>query len=105
MPIGSAAPQINNRFICIVDSDSVVLAALISSYLFEPVTYLPLFLFPPVKCPAGSEAVRFTDEYISNLLGGTANTLINNAWARMGSRDYVILGGLNDHQKSFLHLP
>lgn len=49
--------------------------------------------------------MHFSDEYVSNLLGGNASILINNAWARIGPRDRVILGGLNDQQKSFLHLP
>jgi len=49
MPNISGIPQINSQYICIVNRDSGTLAALISSYLYEPVTYLPLFLFPPVK--------------------------------------------------------
>jgi hypothetical protein len=102
---GSSAPQINDRCICIVNRDSVVLAALISSFLYEPVTYLPLFLFPPVKSFAGREGMHFSDEYVSNLQGGNAGILINNAWATIGPREHVILGGLNDQQKSFLRLP
>jgi hypothetical protein len=105
MQTNTSAPRINSKYICIVDRESVVLAALISSYLYEPATYLPLFLFPPVKSSVVEEDLRFSNQYVSNLLGGTASTLINNAWARMGGRDYVILAGLSDHQKSFLHLP
>jgi hypothetical protein len=58
-----------------------------------------------VKCFAGSGDIHFSDEYVSNLQGGNASILINNAWARIGSRGHVILGGLNDQQKSFLSLP
>lgn len=83
----------------------MVLAALISSYLYQPVTYLPLFLFPVLKAPAGNEAGRFTNQYLSTLLGSNASILINNSWARIGPREYLILAGLNDHQKRFLHVP
>jgi hypothetical protein len=58
-----------------------------------------------VKSAIGSGEKHFSDEYLSNLQGGNANILINNAWARIGPRDHVILGGLTDQQKSFLHLP
>jgi hypothetical protein len=105
MAADASPPEINNRYVCIVDRESVALAALISSYLFKPASDLPLFLFPAVKSSRTEEDTQFRDQYLSNLMGRTASTLINNAWARMGECEYVILAGLNDHQKSYLHLP
>jgi hypothetical protein len=47
----------------------------------------------------------FGDQYLSTLMGRAATILINNAWARLGPRDTVILVGLSDKQKSYLLLP
>jgi hypothetical protein len=105
MAVDTSPPQINNRYVCIVDRESVNLAALISSYLARPASYLPLFLFPTVKSSHTDVDSKFNDQYLSNIMGRTASILINNAWARMGACEYVILAGLNDHQKSYLQLP
>src|SRR5713226_5067006 len=99
------APAIDSRFICIVDRESVVLAALISSYLYLPRTYLPIFLFPEVNFSMIETDSPFGDQYLSNLKGRAASTDINSAWARLGPRDTVILVGLSDEQKSYLFLP
>jgi len=98
-------PAIDGRFICIVDRESAVLAAVISSYLYLPRTYLPMFLFPKVDFSMLETDVPFGDQYQSNLMGRAASTYINNAWARLGPRDNVILIGLSDEQKSYLFLP
>jgi hypothetical protein len=47
----------------------------------------------------------FGDEYLSRLMGRTTSININNAWARLGPRENVILAGLSDEQKSYLILP
>lgn len=98
-------PPIDGRFICIVDREAVVLAALASSYLNLPGTYLPMFLFPRVKHPLSETDTPFGDQYLSNLAGRNASIYINNAWARMGPRDTVIMVGLSEEQKSYLLLP
>jgi hypothetical protein len=64
-----------------------------------------MFLFPPVKHLRTDEGSLMSDGYLSNLMGGEASTLINNAWARMGEREYVILAGLTEQQKNYLALP
>jgi hypothetical protein len=105
MGSSKAIPKIDRRYICIADRDDIVLAAVVSSCLFELGVYVPLFLFPAVKHPQSDEEHRMTDAYMSNLLGSEASVLINNAWARMGGSEYAILAGLSEAQKSFLHLP
>lgn len=42
-------PIIDNEFVCIVDREDSVLAALVSSYVSKPGRYLPLFVFPYVE--------------------------------------------------------
>src|SRR6266481_2333346 len=98
-------PTIDNRYICIADRKSIALAAVISSYLFKASSHLPLFLFPTVEISRLDDVSYTSDHWFANLLGQEAGTLINNAWARMGGSRYVVLAGLNQHQKSYLHLP
>src|SRR6266480_5829677 len=43
-------PALTDRYLCIVDRHAFVLAAVISSYLFEMESYLPLFMFLYVLC-------------------------------------------------------
>ena len=105
MPSAENVPAIDDRFLCIVDIDAVALAAVISSYLFNPGCYLPLFMFPPVTDPktCGDDLPSYV--YLSNSMGGDASTLINNAWARMRGSEYLILAGLNANQQSYLSIP
>jgi hypothetical protein len=63
-------------------------------------------MFPPVAAPkSGGDNLDESRIYLSNLMGSDASTLINNAWARMGGSEYLILGGLNADQKSYLLIP
>jgi hypothetical protein len=81
MADAARTPALIGRFLCIVDRDSIALAAVISSYLFEKNSYLPLFLFPPMTA-ARTEGDNLNSEtYLSNLLGSDTSVLINNAWA------------------------
>jgi hypothetical protein len=105
MSRNATVPAIDKRYICIADRDALALAAVISSYLFRPASYVPLFLFPPVKLSRTDEDRPMTDGYLSNLMGSEASILINNAWARMGGGECVILAGLTQQQKSFLSFP
>jgi len=105
MPGDAKAPRVNNRFACIVDRDAVALAAVISSYLFKPGSYLPLFLFPRVEVPKADDAAFMTESYVANLMADQDGILIGNALARIGRSEYVILAGLTEAQKSYLVLP
>jgi hypothetical protein len=105
MPKGSEPPRLDNRFVCIVDRDAVALAAVISSYLFETGSYLPVFLFPSVRVGKVVNATFMSEGYAANLMASPADILINNALARMGGCEHLILAGLSDAQKSFLTLP
>lgn len=98
-------PALADRYLCIVDRDSAALAAVISSYLFQKNSYLPLFLFPPVTAPKTSGDNLRSEIYLSNAMGSDASVLINNAWARMGGSQYLILAGLSGVQKSYLSIP
>jgi hypothetical protein len=101
----SSAPLTEARWICVADRDAVVLSAVISSYLFEPGTYLPLFIFPGVNAPMTDGDEVSSEAYLSNAIAGSAATFINNAWARMGGSPYLILVGLTADQISYLSIP
>jgi hypothetical protein len=99
-------PKLNGRYVCVVDRDATTLAALISSYLFIPGTYLPLFLLRRVNISRTEEDFDFLSEaYVAELMAGQDSVFISNAIARIGRPDYVVLAGLNQAQKSFLVLP
>ena len=98
-------PEIHGQFICIADREAVLLAAIISSYLYRPSTYLPIFMFPSVKYSWKRNGFPFGDQYMSNLMGQAASLLINNAWARLGPRNHLVLAGISDEQKSYLLIP
>jgi hypothetical protein len=101
----SPTPLIGERCICIADSDAVALAAVVSSYLFEQATYFPLFTFPAVSAPMTEGDDLSSETYLSNAMGGSAATFINNAWARMHGSSYLILAGLSADQISYLSIP
>ncbi len=105
MPSARKAPEINDRYLYIVDRDSVALAAVTSSYLSRTESYLPLFMFPPMTAAKSDGDNLRSDNYLSNLLGNDAAVLINNAWARMRGSEYLILVGLSRNQASYLSIP
>lgn len=99
-------PKLDQRSACIVDRDATVLAAVISSYLFVPGTYLPLFLLRKVNVPQEEGDLEFLSEaYVAHLMAGQDSVFIANALARIGAPEYLILAGLSDAQESYLHLP
>ena len=98
-------PFIEKRCIVIADRDAVPLSAVISSYLFEPGTYLPLFTFPAVTAPKADGDDIPPEAYLSNAMGGEAATFINNAWARIHGSEYLVLAGLNAEQTSYISIP
>lgn len=99
------APLIEKRWICVADRGAVALAAVVSSYLFEHGTYLPLFTFPAVIAPMSEVDDVSSEIYLSNVMGSSAATFINNAWARMHGSRYLILAGLSTGQISYLAVP
>jgi hypothetical protein len=99
-------PELSHRYACIVDRDAIPLAALISSYLFVPGTYLPLFLLRRVHVTQTHEEIGFLSEaYVAELMAGQDSVFIGNALGRMGAPQYLILAGLNEAQKSYLLFP
>lgn len=99
-------PKLDQRCACIVDRDATVLAAVISSYLFVPGTYFPLFLLRKVNVAQADADFEFLSEaYVADLMAGQDSVFIANALARIGAPEYLILAGLSEAQKSYLHLP
>jgi hypothetical protein len=105
MSVDHKAPALDNRCICIVDQDSRLLAAVVSSYLSKPQSYLPFFLFPRVTSPYKGDNYSKSVEFAFNSRAYSDRILINNAWARMGGSEFVVLVGLTDEQKSYLLVP
>jgi hypothetical protein len=106
MPSATGAPEINRRYVCIADREATVLTAVISSYIFVPGSYTPVFLFPKVLAPKAVGDPEFMSEgYAANLMASPAAILINNALARIWPCEYLILAGLSEAQKTFLILP
>src|SRR3954464_7110365 len=98
-------PLIEKRCICIADRGAVGLGAVISSYLFEPETYLPLFTFPALTVAKANGDHVSSEVYLSNGMGSEGATFINNAWARMRGSAYLIRAGLSAEQISYLSMP
>lgn len=96
-------PRIDNRIVCIVDRDAKELAAVISSYLFETGTYIPLFLFGRAQVPRAEDAAFMSEGYVAYLMVEHTSVMIHNALARMGGCEYVVLAGLTEAQKTYLH--
>ncbi|MCC9168656.1 CHAT domain-containing protein [Pontibacter harenae] len=99
-------PNLNTKFFCIVDRKKKDLAAIISSYINEVDKYSSFFEFPTVYV-ASSEIDK--DKLEVNVITRTRAkefaVRINNALSALGGCEYVILAGLDENQKSYLHLP
>lgn len=98
------APTINAQYACIVDIDALALAAVISSHLFIPATYLPVFMMRRVSVPRTDDPAYMSESYWAYARAGWDGVLICNALARIGWPDNLILAGLNEAQKSYLDL-
>jgi hypothetical protein len=96
-------PKIGKRVVCIVDRDAKELAAVISSYLFEADTYIPLFLFGRAQVPRAEDAAFMSEGYVAYLMVEHTSVMIHNCLARMGGCEHVILAGLTEAQKTYLH--
>lgn len=101
---GVEAPTINAQYACIIDREAFALAAVISSHLFVPATYLPVFLMRRVSIPRTDDPAFMSESYLAYAMGEEDGVLICNALARMGWPNYLIIAGLNAAQKSYLDL-
>ena len=97
----SIIPRIDSRFVCVVDRENVVLAAVISAYFADAGTYFPMFSLPGVEHPDAGQEFE-DDEFITKMIGAEAAIKLGNALARIKARGYVILAGLSKAQKSYL---
>src|SRR5215472_5494879 len=95
-------PAINSRIACIVDREAKDLAAVISSYLFEVDTYIPLFIFGKAVAPRVEDPAFMSDNYVAYVMLDHASVLVHNAIVRMRDCEYIILAGLSASQKTFL---
>jgi len=95
-------PKFNTKFFCILNQKSVNLAALISSYIYDESHYTPIFkcidptTYAPNKLDEG-----FHEDYISVVSMRELDVHASNALNMLGGCEYLILGGLNDKQKSY----
>lgn len=101
----TTVPSINKRYACVTSRNAAALAAVISSYLFEPGSYFPVFLFPRVELCKSEDPAFMSEDYVANMMADGDSVGIWNALARMGKLECVILAGLTDAQKSHLELP
>jgi hypothetical protein len=85
-----------------VNARTPILAAVVSSYLFRPDFYLPLFVFPEVTAPKSDGDSANQRVYLSNMMGSDTAVFVHNAWARMQNCEYVLLAGLDSNQKSYI---
>jgi hypothetical protein len=97
-----AIPHVDERCLCIVNARTPTLAAIVSSYLFRPDFYLPLFVFPEVTAPKSDGDSADQRVYLSNMMGSDTAVFVYNAWARMQNCEYVLLVGLDSNQKSYI---
>jgi len=103
MDIGRDVPSIERGVVCIVDRENVRLAAVISSHFAAPGRYFALFGFPGIAYGNGDDDFD-RDEYTARIIGIEAAAVINNALARLGGSDVLILAGLSEVQKSYIKL-
>lgn len=96
-------PKIDYKYCIIVNNDDNHLAALISSYLSEQESYLPLFAFPKVEVFSYQEIEDiYSYEYRSKSKSQELSIWISNALAILKDCKTVVLGGLSEYQKSFI---
>ena len=105
MPSAIQAPRTDSCCVCIVDRESVLLAAAVSSLFARPGTYFPIFGFPNVEHSSRPEARLGDHDYLANSIGSMEATFISNSVAKLGNVSRVILAGLSPAQVSYLHLP
>lgn len=96
-------PVFDNKLFCIVDKNCFKLASIISSYTYNKEYYTPFFgcnnaiIRNEDECEEG-----FNDSFFSDNILKELDINLSNALNMIGSCEYLILGGLNDKQKSYL---
>lgn len=98
-------PTIDATCVCIVDRESVALAAVISSYFAEPDVYFAIFDFPRVQHANGPDGAGEDDTSIARMIGNEHAVTIMNALAKLRQCRRVLLAGLNDVQDSYFAFP
>jgi len=100
---GNQIPNFNKKYFCIVDRKNPLLASIISSYVNISSEYLPMFEFSEVPIDRNE-----TNEDLLKVNVITRNRAeefsirIHNALSALGGCEYLILGGLDANQKSYL---
>ncbi len=95
-------PSIDETIICIVDRESVPLAAVISSYFSCERTYFPLFTFPSVKVGQTSDDEVEIEDRIPQMIGQEAAIGLQNILAHLPGCETLILAGLSNAQLSYI---
>jgi len=96
-------PNFNKRFFCIINRNKPTLAALISSYVYTLGDYTLMFEFPEVTISKPeTEVEEFDEHFISKNRSQEFNIEVHNAIIKSGGCEYLILGGLDEKQKSYL---
>ncbi|MGJ1269513.1 hypothetical protein ACR78G_20130 [Sphingobacterium spiritivorum] len=95
-------PTISTDFFCIVNRDNIVLSAVISSYITDVDSYLPMFEFSRVTAPSKEIDIELDEDSLSRNRAKVFNVKIKNVLKRIKKPQYMILGGLTDEQKSYL---
>ncbi|HEY6506256.1 MAG TPA: CHAT domain-containing protein [Chitinophagaceae bacterium] len=96
-------PNLNPKFVCIVDHKRQDLAAVISSYISEKNNYPLIFEFPTVTSANYERVNEDVDENVLSLIrAGEFVTFVNNILVRIQPIDNLIIAGLSEEQKSFL---
>lgn len=96
-------PSISAKFICIVDHQSISLAALISTYIAQYNHYPLVFEFPTVTAAKRERKDDLIDEHLlSHTRAEEAAVYIHNMMVRCGKVENVIVAGLSKEQKSYV---
>ncbi|WP_321426017.1 hypothetical protein [uncultured Bacteroides sp.] len=96
-------PEFNAKYFCIINRDMPIMAAIISSYVYETGKYITMLEYPDVTVPLyDTDLDEFDENYISKNKASEFNIRAKNALNMMGGCDYLILGGLTEEQKSYL---
>ncbi|MFY1047512.1 hypothetical protein [Chryseobacterium sp. GP-SGM7] len=99
------APDLDYKFCCIINDDAFLLGALVSSYIFSG-KYIPSFQFLKVSTEDDDIDSNVIDEnQISRSRSRIFNIRVNNCISKMKHCETIILIGLTDDQKSYLHFP
>lgn len=95
-------PELNKDFICLVNRDSVVLTALVSSYLNTAGRYLPVFEIGKTLCKKEDFPGGVHKYSISHRRAEEFNVRTQNASKFLNPDLTVVLVGLDDNLKSYL---